>query len=514
MKSKTTMSISASIRLALFVSTMLILTGLAGCNSNRQAGDTLSREQLLAWHQEKAAGGATFGGSPAWVAHVEMIERGLRERGVVDVSRESFEYQRWSVSDDPDDREWTLSIAGNDIPVASYWAYSGATPADGVTAPMIYYQKGLSAEALKDNIVVFDVGNVPDGMMAAFKAGNEFATYEPTPGDGVASDQWYQGNYVTRFGRYDELLKKSGAAGAIIIYDMSPGRAAGLYTFPLLNVGIFGVPSIYVDRVSGAAVREAAKSGEQATVTLLAKTEPTETWFLTGYLPGKNYGSAEDELVLLVTHSDGPNLLQENGAFGILGVIDHFSRVPQAERNRTLLVLLDPQHYMPGRHVFDWYDDHPEIVERIVASIGVEQLGQLEYSENGNEFGLNGQVEPTLFFVQENKRLVEIAIAAVTANEVPRAEVRVPSRGDQGMWAGLGDVAIKQNIPGFAISSGMSGYWTTTPGIEAFDADLCYRQIGVLVAMTGALMDSDLDEIGVVSVDPDMNPAMSPGTNR
>jgi hypothetical protein len=274
------------------------------------------------------------------------------------------------------------------------------------------------------------------------------------------------------------------------------------------------VPGLYLDRVAGETVREAARAGQDAKLILQAHEEEAETFFLYGYLPGNRFGTPDDELVLLVTHSEGPNLTQENGMLGILGVIDYFSQVPVEDRNRSLLFLFDPQHYMPGRHLVHWYEDHPEIVSRIVASVGVEQLGQMEYSEDGNEYGLNGLAEPTLVFTQDNERLIEIAIRSVKEYDLPRTEVRVPSRGKQGMWAGLGDFAIKHNVPGFAISSGMSGYWTTTPGIESFNQTLCARQIGVLVALTGALMDADLDEISVAYIDPGENPALSPGVAR
>jgi hypothetical protein len=287
-----------------------------------------------------------------------------------------------------------------------------------------------------------------------------------------------------------------------------------LYTFPLLNPGIFGVPGIYIDRIAGADVRKAAKAGEEAKLTLVAHEEESETWFLSGYLPGRDFATPDDELVLLVTHSEGPNLTQENGTLGILAIVDYFSQLPQSERRRSLFVLFDPQHYMPGRHTVHWYEDHPDIVQKIVASIGVEQLGQLEYAETGNDYGLNGREEPTLIFVQENERLLEMAIAAVREQQVPRTEVRVPSRGGQGMWAGLGDFAIKHNKPGYAISSGMSGYWTTTPGMESFAVELSRRQIGVLVSLTRVLMDADLEDIAVPVVDPAKNSAMSPGVRR
>jgi hypothetical protein len=479
------------------------------------AADRVDADELQRWHVEKAEAGPTFSGSPAWRAHMAFVESALRERGVVDLSKDEIRYTRWFASDEPDATDRALKIDGRSVPVASYWAYSGSTDRAGVTAPMVYYERGMPSTGLRGRIVVFDVGSVPPSMQGAFNAGREFATYDPaSSAGGIASDQWYQGNFITRFGKYDRLLKESGAVGALVIYDMSPGRAAGLYTFPLLNPGIFGVPGLYLDRVAGAAVREAAKDGREATLVLQAREEQAETYFLYGYLPGRNYGTPDDELVLLVTHSEGPNLTQENGTLGIVAIVDYFRQLRQEDRNRTLFVLFDPQHYMPGRHLVHWYDDHPEIVSKIVASVGVEQLGQREYTEDGNEYGLTGLQEPTLFFTQDNDRLIEIAVEAVTDQQVPRAEVRVPSRGGQGMWAGLGDFAVKHNKPGYAISSGMSGYWTTTPWLDSFDKALCEKQIAVLVTLTGALMDAELDDIAVAAIDPAVNPALSPGVAR
>jgi len=470
---------------------------------------------LRAWHEAKARGGPTFSGGPAWRAHMQFVEAALRDRGVVGLTRETLTYRRWFAPDDPGPGDRGLRIGGRDVPVASYWAYSGSTGADGVTAPLLYYSRSLPVDALAGKIVVFDVGDAPESMASAFAAGNEFATVDMHDYDATASsNQWFQGNFVTRFGRFDEILKGSGAAGAVVIFDMSPGRARGLYTFPLLNPGIFGVPGVYVDRLAGAAVREAARAGRSASLTLRAEVEDAETWFLSGCLPGRDFGTPDDELVLLVTHSEGPNLTQENGTLGIVAIVDYFAQLPQEDRRRSLFLLFDPQHYMPGRHTVHWYEEHPEIVSRIVGSVGVEQLGQREFAESGNDYGLTGKAEPTLIFVQENDELITTAIDAVRTMQLPRTEVRVPSRGGQGMWAGLGDFAIKHNKPGFAISSAMSGYWTTTPGIESYDNDLARRQLGALLMLTNTLMEAELEDIAVPVVDPAKNPAMSPGTRR
>ena len=136
--------------------------------SSASAAEVVSADTLQKWHVEKANGGPTFSGSPAWLAHMAFVEAALRERGVVDLEREEIDYRRWFASDDPDADDRALTIDGRQVSVASYWAYSGSTDADGVTAPLIYYQRNMPAEAMQDRIVVFDVSTVPGSPIPAW----------------------------------------------------------------------------------------------------------------------------------------------------------------------------------------------------------------------------------------------------------------------------------------------------------------------------------------------------------
>ena len=457
-----------------------------------QTPELVSVQTLQRWHEEKARGGPTFSGSPAWRAHAEFVERELRARGVADLVREPIRYRRWFTADDPAAQRWTLSIAGESVPVASYWAYSGSTGEQGVTGPLVHYDPQSPPASIEGRIVVFDIPTLPDPVPPMFApAGHEFATADLEGIDrGLITDHWYQVNYATRFGGFGEILQKGKAAGGIVIFDMGQARARGIYTFPLLKVGELGVPALYLDRVAGKNVRAAAGNGQVATLRLLAEREDTETWFLTGILPGRNYGTPDDRLVLLVTHTDGPNLTQENGALGILALVDYFNRVPQAERQRSLLIVLDPQHYMPGRHLVNWYERHPDVTARIVGVVGVEQLGQREYAERGDAFVQTGRPEVSVFFTQADPVLISAAQAAISAERLSRTELRVPAHQGQGRWIGLADVAVERGWPAFALNTEMSAYWSTVPGIESFDARLCRQQLSVLVELTRTLMDA------------------------
>src|SRR5205085_951320 len=105
------------------------------------------------------------------------------------------------------------------------------------------------------------------------------------------------------------------------------------------------LPTLYLDRNAGRPVIADAKAGKRATLRLIGTIEPTDTYQLIAYLPGRNYGTPQDEQVLLITHTDGPSISQEDGALGLLGIVKYFSKIAKADRSRTLFVLLDNRHY-------------------------------------------------------------------------------------------------------------------------------------------------------------------------
>jgi hypothetical protein len=129
--------------------------------------------------------------------------------------------------------------------------------------------------------------------------------------------------------------------------------------------------------------------------------------------------------------------------------------------------------------------------------MGIEHLGQREHREKGDDFLPTGLPEVTKVFVQDNEVLIKQAIMAVNDNHLPRAMVHCPSREGQGMWEGMGDVALKRHLPGFALSSLMSAYLSTAARMDTFDENLALQQIAVAVQLTGNLMKADLQTIAV-----------------
>ena len=61
------------------------------------------------------------------------------------------------------------------------------------------------------------------------------------------------------------------------------------------------------------------------------------------------------------------SLIEENGAFGLLGIMSYFNRLPRSARPRTLALYFDCRHFMPGGEgsweEYDYYQMHPERAE-------------------------------------------------------------------------------------------------------------------------------------------------------
>jgi hypothetical protein len=231
------------------------------------------------------------------------------------------------------------------------------------------------------------------------RVGSRAAISDPDEGKGIVAGMLFsQRDLVT--------AKQAGAVGAVIAVDACAERAAGQYT-PILTP-YRDLPALYVDRDTGAALRDAVAAGPPtARLQLVAIREERATDQLTVVLPGRT-----DELVVVNTHTDGPNLVEENGGAALLALARYFaaSTVPRA---RGLLLLFATAHCTAGPGSADFFvAQHPDLVERASAAFCVEHLGAREWREEDGTFRATGRFEPACCYVTDHAELVALVVEA------------------------------------------------------------------------------------------------------
>lgn len=461
-------------------------------------------KQIHAWHVHKdSKGGPTIAGSPSWHNYLDLLEKELRACGVTDTFRNPVPYTRWYTTNFPDDSNWSLHVDGKKIKVASYGANSGKTPADGATGQLVIYKSGMPAEALRGKIAIvvksraesnapptddYEFLSDPGTFKNPLIPRSEEAAVSPFPIMGLGAAQ--------------KVLIDAGAAGALMVMPLDFDAISGLYTFGV--PAIHQMPSLYLDKDTGAQMIEAANAGKSATLRLIAETEQAEPYQFFGYLPGKDYKTARDQQILLITHTDGPSISQENGALGILSIVKYFSRIPQSERPRTLMIFFDCRHYMPGAErafaAQDYAVSHPDVYKQVIAAMGIEHLGQLQVSDDGGRYHKTGQVEMSSVWVTQNQNLVDLAIKAVKDNHLKRTQVQCPGRkgihgGEQGPWYGLGGIARRINVAGVSTMGSMCAYWSTKTRLDYLDVPQFITEIATMTEICGNLMIADVNSI-------------------
>jgi hypothetical protein len=507
----------------------------------------ISPQQALEWHRFKAECGPTYAGSTGWKRFADHLVSKIPECGGVDLDSVEVPYEHYIVDDWPDRRTHVhdsgvavekLVTDGTPVPVvAGYGMTSGFTPREGITAKMLYYDPANPPAAgdMAGRILVFQTAPYPNPpytnqfldayTMSDYEwrsPGNWHPLYTPPPTSVTSS---YHCRWVwSQLGGFASIGLKAQAAGIVVVYDLSPGAALGLTQRSVYTANgragqgatYINCPTLTLDRVNGAKVLADAKAGKTATLTLTARFQRDTGKAFIAYLPGRNYGTPQDEQILVATHTDAMSLIEENGGFGLLGIMSYFNRLPRASRARTLALYFDCRHFMPGGEgsweEYDYYKIHPERVKPIVATIGVEHMGgrqTIEVGPGGNQYAYsketpeNGGVITSLMDVYNNNIwLVEAIARAATDNRWPRVDVKAGNAAGPGVNGGYqGSVRSPMNrgrslrIPGVGLAGDWPGGWTQTfaqvdteAGPHGFDENYFVRQVAGLSQIAGDMM--------------------------
>jgi hypothetical protein len=365
----------------------------------------LPTSQLRQWHQELDALGMRSTGSPVHEQYIDVLVTRLKEVGVRQVHTEPVVLQKWTA------QRWALGLGGSSgqkLATASYIPYSGRTPPQGIAGPLAYVGAGETPPpgSLLGKIALFEVPSSPVsyGTMEAISYGR----YDPqgllVPSQNYSRPWGGVGGLITLL----DSLPATGAIGCIGIIDLPAAGAYGSY-YPYDGT-IRHVPGLFVDAAVGSRLKALAGSGPSVRLTLSASIESFESRNVVGLIPG-----ASEELIILNSHTDGPNAVEDNGPNTIVAISQYLGRIPKESLPRSVMVSFTTGHFHGGIGQITFVKDHKDsALTKAVCALTLEHLGALEWNEDAEgAMALTGQPELSVIFVPENKAMVDASLAAL-----------------------------------------------------------------------------------------------------
>jgi hypothetical protein len=409
--------------------------------------------------------GPRLSGSSAHRALVEQVAAELTSLGY-EVDRDTHAFERW---DAPEDGA-SLTVGGRNVEVSSAWPYSGETSPAGITAPLTLLagrRKRWAAAA--GRIAVVEVVNVEapasllldswDGHLPLLTAANPTVSSELAGIDLAAA-------------------RSAGVLGVIAVWrGLADHEARGQYlpfTRPHQGIPAVWVPASEADRLVAAAGR-----GEPATLVLDA-TRHSGATMDTIWAVSPGTGANADESVLVVSHSDGGNAVEENGYIGLLALARDASDAPH---DRTIVFVLVAGHLrIPavtahGQATTAWLDAHPELWRpdaagpTAVAGLVIEHLGarrQRDDAPDASRADEGPEVELVYATTPE--------LNALTRQVWNGARPAHPVRPGPLIHLGEGEPLFERGIPAISLVTGPASLLAETPH-AGVDLDLLSRQV-------------------------------------
>ncbi|WP_020432871.1 hypothetical protein, partial [Paenibacillus riograndensis] len=246
--------------------------------------------------------GSRTTGSEGHNQFIAWLEQQVADMGL-SINRDNYTFDRW------EEKKSSIIIDNQEIHVSSAYPYSGETDANGVAGELVYTKRGDYAKA-KGKIAVVEVKNLkhfPIGLVMnvrkAFPARSKIPSSE--------------GDLVLTTGLKEAHLDEAKAMGVkavILVWEGVSDEKVEQQYLPF-TTDYAGIPAVWINGTDGQKVIHAAKVHQEGTVILEAdvqKDAPTESFYV------KIEGRNKNESIIVNTHTDGVNVIEEDGAIGML----------------------------------------------------------------------------------------------------------------------------------------------------------------------------------------------------
>lgn len=456
----------------------------------------ISKEEMLEGMQVMNSFGTRLTGSKGHTAFINWLKDEIGKMGI-QIFSDPFYFRRW------EEKSSSIEIIDGDekinIPVSSAYPYSGETDCDGITEELVYVENISDMKKTAGKIAVFNVANI--NFLPSEIAFDKRTSY---PED-VVLEKKYEGPVITSFVQcfYGIVSKLSKAKAVILIWKgLHDDCIEGQYLSFIADYQ--NIPMLWVNETNGKRITKAAKEHKKAKFVLTAEVEEnafTESFYC--IIRGKH----PKENVIVNTHTDGTNCIEENGPIALLQLMKNLK---DKEPERTHIFVFTTGHFrLP--HFEDirtgafqsasrWLAMHRELWDgkgnhfRCVANLTVEHLGCKEWRDVDGEYKYTGRPEVELVYTG-NDFMDKLYIDTVRE----RKNIRTMTlRGHNALHFGEGQNFFTMRIP--EISLVPAPYYlcvvSDTHEMEKFDIDLMTEQTETFARLIEKIENISAESLG------------------
>jgi hypothetical protein len=447
--------------------------------------DLWADETFLAGLGVRPTASASHQAFVSWISQRLDAIPGLERRSM------HYEINRWLEGESSLEAGAEMSSLAA-VRVSGAVPYAKPTPAEGVTAQMVYVPSGtaITAVDVKGKIVLRDAatGSIPEAVFGAL----EWWEYDPD----LTLTKQIAGTYERDFLAYDQRVTDlqdagtAGAAGMVMMHGFPYADVKGHYA-PYEGVE-WPVPAVYVGVDEAEQLKTLAATGGVAHIRLSADESTTPTSTLIATLPG-----ASEERIVIESHTDGTNAHEDNGPLAILRMAEYFASMPQSCRAKSLEFVFPTAHF--HQQIFPplrngGAEQVAEELDRdydagtVDVVVAIEHLGTRGYDAvartdgPGREFKLNGMDEPKSLFITDSPLLIATMLTTVVDHDL-RGTIALRGADLPGAhlpihqsFGGEGTPYNLHLLPTIAYISAPWPLYNPAFGLEALDQDLLYRQ--------------------------------------
>lgn len=364
------------------------------------------REAATISQRDKARGTLFWGRNVGFRGHDETqdwVEGYFRRNGLQDVHRKSFDLPpQWTA------RSYDISFSSGSqrfmLKTARPAEDAPSTPAAGTEFEVVWVNEGTAADF---------VGRDVRGKAVLIQS-------IPTPGVLRQS--------INYEGAVDRALK-AGAAAIGMMYGISDN-------FALWELRTQGRPGFCVGYEDGRAILDRIGRGETVRVRIALQAEERaglKTASVIGTLAGTT-----DEDIWIVAHMDGyfdGAIDNGSGLAVMIGLLEHFSKVPLSERKRNLIFMGSAGHHGgPGAR---WlHDERATVLAKTALIINLEHVSAVRTKYWGPHLRKTNAVAPMRWWVWGGKPLLDVALKSFA-----RFDVGLTADMDTGASGEIGQVA-------------------------------------------------------------------------